>query len=337
MDERGITMKKIRWGIAGPGRIAHKFAEAIKNVECAELVAVASRFEEEAREFSKEFDVPNVFVGYEDMAAFDGVDAVYVSTPPHVHKEVALIYLKAKKHVLCEKSICINSAQATELEECAAKNNVFLMEAMWMKFLPAIKEAKSIADSGALGEIMSIKADFSALIPGERNGCNVFMNEFGGGALLDLGIYAMNFANLIMGDVPESISAQAKLWNGVDVNTGVLMKYPSGALASVECSLEVYKPRSAYLYGTKGYIHIPNFYGAEELYLKIGDEDEKHISRPRLGGGFEEEIYEASGCIMSGKRQSDIHPMADSIKVLRQMDTVRKQIGVKYPFDGENA
>lgn len=328
-------MEKIRWGIAGPGRIAHKFAQAIKNVECAELVAVASRFEEEASEFAKEFDVPNVFVGYEEMAAFDGVDAVYVSTPPHVHKDVAMIYLKAKKHVLCEKSICINSVQATELEMCAAENNVFLMEAMWMKFLPAIKEAKAIVDSGALGEIKSIKADFSALIPGERTGINVFMNEFGGGSLLDLGIYAMNFANLIMGDEPETINAQAKLWRGVDVNTGILMKYPNGSLAVVECSLEVFKPRSAYVYGTKGYMHIPNFYGAQELYIKMADEDEKHLSLPRLGDGFEEEIYEASLCIMSGKRQSDIHPMSDSIKVLRQMDTVRKQIGVAYPLDGE--
>lgn len=112
-------MKKIRWGIAVPGRIAHKFAETIKNVECAELVAVASRFEEEVSEFAKEFDVPNVFVGYEDMAAFDGVDAVYVSTPPHVHKDVAMIYLKAKKHVLCEKTICINSAQANGHREKA--------------------------------------------------------------------------------------------------------------------------------------------------------------------------------------------------------------------------
>lgn len=330
-----MTMEKVRWGIAGPGRIAHKFAVAIKNVECAELVAVASRFEEEASQFAKEFNVPNIFVGYEDMAAFDGVDAIYVSTPPHVHKDVAMIYLQAKKHVLCEKSISINAFQATELEDCASKNNVFLMEAMWMKFLPAIKEAKSIVDSGVLGEIQNVRADFSALIPGERNGRNVFMKEFGGGALLDLGIYAMNFANLIMCDVPESISSEAKLWNGVDVNTGILMKYPSGAIASVECSLEVFKPRSAYVYGTKGYMHIPDFYGAQKLYLKIGDEDEKHISLPRQGGGFEEEICEASACIMSGKRQSDIHPMSDSIKVLKQMDAIRKQIGVKYPLEGE--
>lgn len=148
-------------------------------------------------------------------------------------------------------------------------------------------------------------------------------------------IYAMNFANLIMGDEPETINAQAKLWRGVDVNTGILMKYPNGSLAVVECSLEVFKPRSAYVYGTKGYMHIPNFYGAQELYIKMADEDEKHLSLPRLGDGFEEEIYEASLCIMSGKRQSDIHPMSDSIKVLRQMDTVRKQIGVAYPLDGE--
>lgn len=328
-------MRKIRWGIAGPGRIAHKFAEAIKNVECAELVAVASRFEEEATEFAKEFNVPNVFVGYEDMANFDEVDAVYVSTPPYIHKDVALIYLKAKKHVLCEKTICLNAAQAIELEECAAKNNVFLMEAMWMKFLPALKEAKRIVDSGTLGDIQGINADFSALLAGERSGMNVFMKEFGGGALLDLGVYGLNFVNLIMSSTPESICAVSKLWNGVDVQTGILMKFQSGTIASVGCSFEVFKPRSAYVYGSKGHIHLPNFFGATEVYLKLGDEEEKHIALPRIGAGFEEEIYEACNCILSGKRQSEIHPMSDSIKVLKQMDYIRKQVGVKYPVDGE--
>lgn len=328
-------MRKIRWGIAGPGRIAHKFAEAIKNVECAELVAVASRFEEEATEFAKEFNVPNVFVGYEDMANFDEVDAVYVSTPPYIHKDVALIYLNAKKHVLCEKTICLNAAQAIELEECAAKNNVFLMEAMWMKFLPAIKEAKKIADTGVLGDIQCINADFSALLAGERSGMNVFMKEFGGGSLLDLGVYGLHFVNLIMGSIPESICAASTLWNGIDVQTGVLLKYQSGAMASVGCSFEVFKPRSAYVYGTKGYMHLPDFYGAAQIKVKLADEEEKLIELPRIGGGFEEEIYEACNCILAGKRQSEIHPMSDSIKILKQMDHIRKQIGVEYPMDGE--
>ena len=313
-------MKKIRWGIAGCGRISHTFAKAIANVECAELVAVASRTESRATEFAAEYGISNVFVGYEYLAKFEGVDAVYVATPPYVHSSVSKIFLNAKKHVMCEKSICLNATQAIELSECASKNGVFLMEAMWMKFLPAIREAKAIVDNGILGEIKNISTDFSALIPGERSGINVFMNERGGGALLDLGVYGMNFVNLMMGGAPDSIYSTATLWEGIDVHTGILMKYQSGVIASVECSLEVMKPRSAYVYGTKGYMHVPNFYGASELHLTLWDGEEKQMDLPRKGNGFEEEIEESCRCILSGKCQSEIHTMSDTIKVLEQMD-----------------
>ena len=328
-------MKKVRWGIAGCGRIAHTFAKAIANVECAELVAVASRTEKKSAEFAAEYGISNVFVGYEGMAAFEGIDAVYVATPPYVHSSVSKIFLNAKKHVMCEKSICLNAAQAMELSECAEKNGVFLMEAMWMKFLPAIREAKAIADNGILGEIKNISADFSALIPGERSGINVFLNERGGGALLDLGVYCVNFVNLIMGGAPEIIHATADLWEGIDVHTGILMKYQNGVIANIGCSLEVMRPRSAYIYGTKGYLHIPNFYGATQAHLTLWDGEEKQMDLPRKGNGFEEEIEESCRCILSGKRQSEIHPMSDTIAVLRQMDEIRRQIGMRYPVAGE--
>lgn len=328
-------MKKVRWGIAGCGRISHTFAKAIANVENAELVAVASRTEKKSSEFAAEYGITNVFVGYEDMAKFDSIDAVYVATPPYVHSSVSKIFLNAKKHVMCEKSICLNAAEAIELEACATKNGVFLMEAMWMKFLPAIREAKAIVDSGVLGEIKNINVDFSALIPGERSGVNVFMNERGGGALLDLGVYGVNFVNLIMGGAPDSIYGTASLWEGIDVHTGILMKYKNGCLASIGCSLEVFRPRFAYVYGQKGCMSIPNFYGATELSLNIWDGEEKQMSIPRKGNGFEEEIEEACSCILADERQSKIHPMSDTITVLKQMDEIRRQIGVRYPVDEE--
>ena len=154
-------MSKIRWGIVGPGNIARKFAEAIVNVEDAELVAVASRSKETAEEFAQKYNIPNVFTGYEAMAESDIVDAVYIATPHPFHKPCAEIFLNAKKHVLCEKPICVNKNQAIALKECATKNGVFLMEAMWTRFIPAVLEAKKIADSGEIGEIMGVSADFA--------------------------------------------------------------------------------------------------------------------------------------------------------------------------------
>ena len=326
-------MKKVRWGIAGPGRIAHKFADALKNIECAELVAVASRFEDEARDFADKYGIDNVFVGYDDMASFDGVDAVYVSTPPHVHKDVALIYLNAKKHVLCEKSICVNAFQAMQLKECAEKNDVFLMEAMWMKFLPVIRNVKSIVESGTIGKIENITADLGWFL-GDREGHRVFMNEFAGGVLLDIGVYGFHFINLIMNELPESIKSAAKIENDVDVQTGILMKFSSGAIANVFCTFEADKPRSAYIYGNKGNIYIPNFLGGSEFIVTV-DGEEKRFDFPSIGEGFEEEILEANTCIINGKTRSDIHPVTSSIEILNQMDIVREQIGVKYPLEGE--
>ena len=152
--------KTIKWGIVGPGSIAKKFAKAVKNVEGAELFAVASRSYERSKEFAEEFDIPNVFGSYEEMANCDEIDAVYIATLHPFHKPCSEIFLNAKKHVLCEKPVCVNAKEARELFECAKKNNVFLMEAMWTRFLPAIQEAVKIAKSGEIGEIRGVSADF---------------------------------------------------------------------------------------------------------------------------------------------------------------------------------
>ena len=322
-------MKNIKWGIVGPGNIANKFAKAVKNVEGAELVAVASTNEERGRAFAERHGIPNLFVGYEKMAKTDLVDAVYIATPHPFHKPCAEIFLNAGKHVLCEKPVCINAKDAEALLASAKRAGVFVMEAMWTRFLPAIAEAKRIAESGEIGEIRGVSADFCySLLPEEEP--KIYQNDMAGGSLLDVGIYGLNFAAIFLGNSPESITATADVSLGVDCHTSILMKYKSGAIASVSSAINVLKPETAYVYGTGGYIELPHFFGAQEIIVSVNGEG-RCISRKSIGEGFEEEIYEACRCIRQGKNESDVMPMRESITILKQMDRIRGEIGLKYP------
>ena len=323
--------KVIRWGIVGAGNIANKFARAIKNVDEAELVAVASTSAERGRAFAEKFSIPSLFVGYEEMANSTLVDAVYIATPHPFHKPCAEIFINAGKHVLCEKPVCVNAREAEELFASAEKSGVFLMEAMWTRFLPAIAEAKRVAESGEIGKIRGVSADFCySLLPEEEP--KIYQKEMAGGSLLDVGVYGLNFAAIFLGSSPESITATADISYGVDCQTNILMKYGGGEIASVSSAINVSKPEVAYVYGTRGYIALPRFYGAQEIIV-FSNGEERRISRKSIGEGFEEEIYEACRCIRQGKLQSEIMPMRESITILEQMDYVREQIGLRYPSD----
>ena len=321
-------MKKIRWGIVGPGSIANRFAKALRNVDCAELVAVASREESRAQAFAEKYGIPHVFRGYEAMADSDIVDAVYVATPHSFHKPCAELFLKAGKHVLCEKPVCVNADEARALKECAEANGVFLMEAMWTRFLPAVLEAREIVKRGDIGEIIAIEADFC--YPSTPNSASrLYRSELAGGALLDVGVYCLHFASLFLGNAPESITAVAHTNGVVDLHTTAVLKYKSGAIANLSTAINVTKPETAYIYGTKGHIYLPCFYGAQELFVTVGKNTE-HIVKEYIGNGFEEEIIEVCRCIGEGRLQSDIMPMEESIVMMQQMDTIRQQIGIRY-------
>ncbi|MBQ3554273.1 MAG: Gfo/Idh/MocA family oxidoreductase [Clostridia bacterium] len=324
--------KIIRWGIVGPGKIANKFALAMKNVKEAELVAVVSRTMEKGKAFADKHNIKNVFTSYEEMAKSELIDAVYISTPHPFHKPCAEIFLKAKKHVLCEKPICVNAKQAKELYKLSTENGVFLMEAMWTRFLPAIKEAQKVVDSGEIGELRGVEANLCYSITSEEDP-KIFKNDMAGGSLLDVGVYGLNFSAIFLGDNPESVIATSDINNGVDYHTNVLIKYPNGTIASVSSATTVIKPGTGYIYGTRGYISLPCFCGAQKLIVVNCNDEERDISKPSIGDGFEEEIIEACSCILSGKTESDVMPMNESIRILEQMDYIRNQIGLKFPFD----
>ncbi len=326
-------MKTVRWGIAGPGNIANKFAEAVKNVEGASLCAVASRSIEKSTEFAKKHSIENVFSSYEDMAKSDTIDAVYVSTIHPFHKPCTELFLNAKKHVLCEKPICINANQAKELFECAKKNNMFLMEAMWTRFIPAVKETKEMLERKEIGKVMALEADFCYRETPESCAM-LFDNSLAGGGLLDVGIYPLNLSAYLLGNNPKELNATAHTDGGVDIHTQMTLMYDDGVISSLSCAIGVEKPATAYIYGTDGYIMLPMFYGASEIVL-VKNGDEKHIDMPFMGNGFEEEIIEVCDCIRQGKNESSIMPHSESLAILSQMDDIRRQIGIKYPLEGE--
>ncbi len=326
-------MRKIRWGIAGPGNIANKFAKAVKQVPCAELAAVASRDKVRAEAFAQTYSIPHVFGSYEQMAESDLVDAVYIATPHPFHKPCAEIFLKAGKHVLCEKPLCVNARQAQELKDCAQTHGVFLMEAMWTRFLPAIQKAKELITRGDIGDILGLEADFCYNLPEEEEP-KIYQPHMAGGSLLDVGVYGLHFAAMFLGRDPEIISALAHTQGGVDIHTQVLLKYKGGAIASVSSAIGLEKPETAYIYGTKGRILFPRFYGAQALLVTMGNSTTE-FKVPSMGDGFEEEIVEVCRCIEQGKVQSDVLPLDETIAMLKQMDAIRKQIGVSYPLEGE--
>lgn len=324
-------MNTIRWGIAGPGKIARRFALAVKNVPGAELAAVASRDWERGKSFAETFGIGHVFRGYEEMARWDGVDAVYIATPHPFHKPCAEIFLTAGKHVLCEKPLCVNASEARALKACAEENGVFLMEALWTRFLPAILEAQAIVRRGDIGEVLGIEADF-CYRTAARDVPRLYLPELAGGSLLDVGVYGLHFAAMFLGSAPVSVTSLADTHQGVDIHTQILLKYSNGAMANISSAIGLTKPENAWIYGTGGQIFLPRFYGAQELCVRTAAGEEK-ITRNWAGNGFEEEIQEVCRCIRRGKLQSDILPLDESIAILELTDRVRSQTGIRYPFE----
>ncbi|MBE6642071.1 MAG: Gfo/Idh/MocA family oxidoreductase [Ruminococcaceae bacterium] len=321
-------MKKIRWGIVGPGGIAHKFAEAIKNTDCAVLVGVASRDCERANEFAKEYAIPTVFETYEKMAASDIIDAVYVSTVHTQHYPVAKMLLGSKKHVLCEKPMCINSDLAKDLFETARKQGVFLMEAMWTACLPSVRALLDDINDGAIGEIRALSADFCYDIEKSEDP-KLFEKKMAGGSLLDVGVYCIHFASLVLGE-PVECSAASDIVDGVDYHTVMNFKYKNGAIATLSSAIKAEKPYSAYVYGTNGYIYVPNFYKADRYEIRYKDGKVLTKEFPYGENGFEFEITEACRCIAENCNESSLVPLDSTVRVLEQMDRVRKHIGLSF-------
>ncbi|MBQ4116791.1 MAG: Gfo/Idh/MocA family oxidoreductase [Clostridia bacterium] len=321
-------MTKIRWGIVGPGIIAQKFIEAVKRVDSAELVGVASRSVERAAAFAEKYGIPRAYSSYEEMAAAPEIDVVYISTAHPFHAPCAELFIKAKKHILCEKPLCVDSESAERLKVLAKDNGVFLMEGMWTAFLPAVIALQEEIKKGVIGEVKGLSADFCYSIEKEEDP-KLFEKGLAGGSLLDVGVYCLHFASLILGQ-PECISAFSDIQNGVDYHTQMVLKYKNEAIATLSSAIKLEKPYDAHIYGTKGSIYVPNFYKADKytVIYQEGETEEKQY--PYGDNGFEFEIEEVCRCIKSGLLESPTVPLDSTINTLKQMDAVRQTIGLKF-------
>lgn len=328
-----MSVNKVRFGIVGTGTIAHRFAEAIKNVPEAELVAVASRTSENAEKFGDEFNIPVRFTGYEKMAQSDLIDAAYIAVPHSGHIGCSCLMMRGGKHVICEKPMAVNTREAEEMFNCAKENNVLLMEAMWARLVPGTIKLLELVKNGVLGEIRGVEGKFCYTMDEDEMDHHVFKVENGGGSLLDVGVYGLNFASWYLGKDVESISAQSDFYNGTDSHTCAILKYKNGAIADLSSATLLRKPNEGYVYGTRGYAHVNRFYAPQEIELVLNDGKGEKIATPYKGNGFEEQIAHFCDCVNKGLKESPVVTPEQTLYITKQMDEIRKIVGVTYPQD----
>lgn len=325
--------QKIRWGILATGGIAHVFAADLKLLENAELVAVGSRSPENAEKFANDFDIPLRFGSYEELAACSEVDAVYIATPHPFHKENAILCLNAGKAVLCEKPFAMNAIEAREMIAAARANNVFLMEAMWVRFTPLFQKVKSWLKDELIGDVRYLQSDF-----GFRSDkgfeSRVFNPNLGGGALLDVGVYPISFASYVFDRQPATIKTSGYFGkSGVDEQGSFIFEYDSNKTASIFSANTLETKRESIIFGTNGFIHI---YGPwnqlRHVCITIGD---KEIIEefPLLGRGYTYQAIEVMDCLAKGKTESDILTLDETLTIMETMDSIRAQWNFKYPME----
>lgn len=326
-------MRKINWGIMATGWIAHKFVQGLKLIEDATIAAVGSRTMESAKTFADHYGIAKAYGSYEELVNDPDVDIIYIGTPHPMHHDNALMGLKAGKHVLCEKPFCMNAGETKEVVNFAREKGLFLMEAMWTRYLPAIVKVREWLDKGLIGEIHCLKADFGYRAPWKPEE-RLLNPVLGGGSLLDVGIYPVSFASMIFKKQPMKMETMAKLGlTGVDELFGALFAYDGGEMASLMGALRTDLVDDAWIYGSEGMIHIPDFFYAKSAKLMVKGQDPEPFGPDFEGTGYQYEALEAMRCIREGKLESDLMPLNESIEIMETMDAMRKVWGLKYPFE----
>jgi len=324
---------QIHWGIIGTGSIAHKFATGLRALPEAKLVAVGSRSLEHAHQFGEEFKVPHKYASYDELAQDSEVDVIYIATPHPYHKDNTLLCLNNGKAVLCEKPLAINSAQVADMVSCARTNNIFLMEAMWTHCFPAMTKVRELIHERAIGEVRLLEAKFCFRTGWYPEG-RLLNPTFGGGALLDVGVYNIALAYIIFGKSPSRISSMAHLGDtGVDEQSSMILGYDNGAMANLTCAVRTNTPQDAAIYGTDGWIEIPSPYWQPDYIVLHTNDREEMMTFERVGNGYSFEAIEVMRCLRAGFLESRIVPLDMSIAVMSTMDEIRAQWGLKYPME----
>ena len=322
--------KQYNWGILGAGRIADKFCTALVNTPQATLYAVASRNVETGKAFSNKFNAAVYYDNYIDLVSDPNVDVIYIATPHVFHYEQTLLCLQNNKPVLCEKPMSISFQQTQEMISLAQKNNLFLMEALWTACMPFIKKIKEIIAADIIGSIQYVQADFGFSTPFDASS-RLFNKALGGGSILDVGVYPISLATLLLGE-PSSIKSVSSLTDTkVDAYSNTILQYPNGETAHLFSAITTETLIEATIIGTKGRIKIDSpWYMATDFSVVLNDSTSKSFSFPHKTNGFEYEIIEVMNCLNNGLLQSPLVSHQQTITVSKIMDELLKQAGVDY-------
>lgn len=325
--------KQFRWGIMGTGGIARAFASDLQGLDDQKVAAIGSRSTHKGHEFAAQFPDCLVYGSYAELVADPSIDGIYVATPHTTHVSNTLLALRAGKPVLCEKPFAVNSREAELMIETARQRNLALMEAMWTRFLPHIKKVREILNSGAIGEIISVEADHGqrlAVLQIPR----LMLPEYAGGALLDLGIYPVSFAHMVLG-VPDKITASSAFTpEGVDSQTSVIFDYDSGAQAILTANMVAASPCRAVISGTLGRIEIDTtFYRPSSMRMILNDGSVKEYANNYSGGGWREQAIEFANLVRRGENESPLLTWEETLQIMRSMDRIREIISLTFPSD----
>lgn len=327
----------LNWGVIGPGRIAHKFAAAVSICPDARIFAVASRSIERADRFGDAWEIDCRYDNYEELAADPRIDAVYIATRHPQHFDCIKMCLNNCKPVVCEKPLTMNAWQTEQVISLAREKKVFLMEAVWTRFLPAFRQVERWLAEGRIGEVEMIQADFGFANPWVDEDRHVDLKN-GGGALLDLGVYNLALACRLLGREPLDIKGQAVMFkSGADAKSSVLLRYPGGAMAVLAQALSVDLPGDAVISGSRGSIRLPKHWRSTraELIMPQPPPAPPVVSVTDAGfdggNGYQFEVQEAMARIRAGDLESPLMPLDDSMAISRIMTAVRHQWGLIYP------
>jgi predicted dehydrogenase len=323
--------EKIKWGFIGTGWIAQKLAVALRAVKDSELYAVGSRNLDSAKSFAEKFNVPVAYGNYEEVALDKNVDVVYIATPHNLHYENTIMCLDRGKNVLCEKPFAVNGREVRSMIAKAKEKNLFLMEALWSRFLPNIIKTKEIVDSGEIGKVKFLLANF-AIKSNQTLEQRQFNKDLIGGSLLDIGIYNVFLSLLILGK-PKEIKAAAGIGvTDVDESISILFKYPNETLAVMNSSFLIDTPIVAEIHGEKGKILLPHLWFCPgNIKVVLNDGTENFIPFEFKSNGYNFEAEEVSKCLRSNKKESELMSWDKSIELIDMLDTIRKQCGIIYP------
>jgi len=325
-------MGKIRWAILGTGNIARQFATGLKAVSDAKLLAVGSRSAHNAEKFAADFSVPRIYPTYQQLANDPDLDIIYIATPHPFHMENSILCLKAGRSVLCEKPFAINAKQAKKMITAAKANKVFLMEAMWTRFLPAVEKVRKLLDKQIIGRPQMVQANFgfkADAIPKHR----LLNPKLGGGALLDVGVYCISFASMVFNKPAKKITSMAHIGKtGVDEQSAYILGYDKDQMAVLTSTLSVNTENDAIITGTKGSIKIHSpFWIPTKITVTTDAKGQKIFELPITSNGYNYQAEHVNKCLKAVKSQSDVMPLNETLEIMKTMDKIRSQWDMEYP------